>query len=104
MDSAGRVPAHAQLLEEEGEDVGSLAVECSVRGPAAGTRATSGSAAKTSPSRARGSGRWLADLAVLSQDLFSVPVADIPKTQAVLTLVGGQVVYDAGVLHTSAGR
>jgi predicted amidohydrolase YtcJ len=46
----------------------------------------------------------LADLAVLSQDLFSVPVPEIPKTRAVLTLVGGRVVYDAGVLHAAAAR
>ncbi|MFZ3215059.1 MAG: amidohydrolase [Candidatus Acidiferrales bacterium] len=41
----------------------------------------------------------LADLAVLSQDIFSVPTAELPKTQSVLTLVGGKSVYDAGVLH-----
>lgn len=41
----------------------------------------------------------LADLAVLSQDIFSVPAADLPKTESVLTMVGGKIVYDAGVLH-----
>jgi len=41
----------------------------------------------------------LADLAVLSQDIFSVPTAELPKTQSVLTLVGGKTVYDAGVLR-----
>ncbi len=41
----------------------------------------------------------LADLAVLSQDIFTVPIADLPKTTSVLTLVGGKVVYDAGVVH-----
>ena len=41
----------------------------------------------------------LADLAVLSQDIFSVPAADLPKTESVLTLVGGKIVYDAGVLR-----
>jgi len=41
----------------------------------------------------------LADLTVLSQDIFSVPAAELPKTQSVLTLVGGKTVYDAGVLH-----
>jgi len=40
-----------------------------------------------------------ADLAVLSQDIFSVPTTELPKTQSVLTLVGGKTVYDAGVLH-----
>ncbi len=41
----------------------------------------------------------LADLAVLSQDIFSVPTAELSKTQSVLTLVGGRIVYDAGILH-----
>jgi len=40
----------------------------------------------------------LADLAVLSQDIFSVPFPDLPKTESVLTLVGGKVVYDAKVV------
>ena len=40
----------------------------------------------------------LADLAVLSQDIFKVSAADLPKTESVLTLVGGKVVYDAGVI------
>jgi predicted amidohydrolase YtcJ len=37
----------------------------------------------------------LADLAVLSQDIFTIPPPDLPKTESVLTLVGGNVVYDA---------
>jgi predicted amidohydrolase YtcJ len=40
----------------------------------------------------------LADLAVLSQDIFKVATADLPKTESVLTLVGGKVVYDANIL------
>jgi predicted amidohydrolase YtcJ len=36
-----------------------------------------------------------ADLAVLSQDIFTIPPQDLPKTESVLTLVGGRVVYDA---------
>jgi hypothetical protein len=44
----------------------------------------------------------LADLAVLSQDILSVPVADLPKTESVLTMVGGRVVYDSGVLQRSS--
>lgn len=36
----------------------------------------------------------LADLAVLSQDIFTVPPQELPKTQAVLTLVGGKIVVD----------
>jgi predicted amidohydrolase YtcJ len=41
----------------------------------------------------------LADLAVLSQDIFTVPLPDLPKTESILTLVGGKVAYDAGVLR-----
>jgi predicted amidohydrolase YtcJ len=40
----------------------------------------------------------LADLAVLSQDIFTVPIGDLPKTESVLTLVGGKIVYDAKVV------
>jgi predicted amidohydrolase YtcJ len=38
----------------------------------------------------------LADLVVLSQDIFHVAPPDIPRTQTLLTIVGGKVVYDAG--------
>ena len=41
----------------------------------------------------------LADLAVLSQDIFSVPAADLPKTESVLTMVSGKTVYDSGILR-----
>jgi predicted amidohydrolase YtcJ len=40
----------------------------------------------------------LADLAVLSQDIFTVPPPDLPKTSSVLTIIGGNIVYDAQVL------
>lgn len=43
----------------------------------------------------------LADLAVLSQDIFTVPVRELPKTVSVLTMVGGKVVYDSGVLDSA---
>lgn len=36
----------------------------------------------------------LADIAVLSQDMFTVPVADLPKTRSVLTIVGGHIAYE----------
>jgi predicted amidohydrolase YtcJ len=42
----------------------------------------------------------LADLAVLSQDIFTVPIPELPKTESILTLVGGKTVYDAKVLRT----
>jgi hypothetical protein len=38
----------------------------------------------------------LADLAVLSADYFSVPEDEIKRIEAVLTLVGGKVVYGTG--------
>jgi predicted amidohydrolase YtcJ len=40
-----------------------------------------------------------ADLAVLSQDIFHVPPPAIPATTSVLTVIGGRVAWDAGVLH-----
>ncbi len=39
-----------------------------------------------------------ADLAVLSQDIFSVTPPELPKTESVLTMVGGKIVYDANVV------
>ena len=38
----------------------------------------------------------LADLAVLSQDIFAVPLETIGKTRVVTTMVGGKIVYNAG--------
>ena len=40
----------------------------------------------------------LADLVVLNQDYFSVRDADLKKTRAVLTIVGGRIVHDLKVL------
>ena len=40
----------------------------------------------------------LADIAVLSQDIFQVPFKDLPNTESILTLVGGRIVFDAKVL------
>ncbi len=39
-----------------------------------------------------------ADLVALSQDILTVPLTQLPATKSLLTLVGGQVVYDAGQL------
>jgi predicted amidohydrolase YtcJ len=41
----------------------------------------------------------LADLVVLNQDYFSVPEERIKDVRSVLTVVDGDVVHDAGVLH-----
>ena len=40
----------------------------------------------------------LADIAVLSQDVFTVPTDSLPGTVSVVTVVGGRIAYDAGVL------
>lgn len=36
----------------------------------------------------------LADVAMLSQDIFKVPVPELPKTTSVLTVVGGRIVHE----------
>jgi len=41
----------------------------------------------------------LADLAVLSQDPFTAAVEELPRIESVLTLVGGKVAWDAGLLR-----
>ncbi len=43
----------------------------------------------------------LADLAVLSQDIFTVPPEKLPATESVLTLIGGEIVY--GSLPSTGG-
>ena len=40
----------------------------------------------------------LADLVVLDRDYFAVPDSDIKKIRSLLTIVGGNVVHDAGAL------
>jgi predicted amidohydrolase YtcJ len=40
----------------------------------------------------------LADLAVLSQDIFTIPPQTLPATRSVLTLVGGKIVFDSGAI------
>lgn len=40
----------------------------------------------------------VADLAVLSQNIFAVPIPKMLQTESVLTMVNGVVVYDAGLL------
>src|SRR5439155_1480972 len=41
----------------------------------------------------------LGDLAVLSQDIFTVPLGELSQTESVLTMVGGKVADDAGVVQ-----
>ena len=40
----------------------------------------------------------LADLAVLSADVFSVPSSELPGITSVMTMIGGRVVHDVGVI------
>lgn len=44
----------------------------------------------------------LADLAVLSQDNFTVPFFLLPATESVLTVVDGRVVGAAGVVEAES--
>jgi len=44
----------------------------------------------------------LADLAVLSQDLFNIPSEQIPQTESLLTVLDGRVVHEAGPLRSTA--
>lgn len=39
----------------------------------------------------------LADLTVLSQDIFTIPLQDLPGTTSVLTMIGGKIIYEAGI-------
>jgi predicted amidohydrolase YtcJ len=41
----------------------------------------------------------LADLAVLSTDIFKVPPGALPNTKSMLTLVDGKIIYDAHELR-----
>lgn len=56
---------------------------------------TSGSAFAEMKEREKGTiaKGMLADLAVLSQNIFEVPPPALPETQSVITIVGGKVVY-----------
>ncbi len=40
----------------------------------------------------------LADLVVLSQDIFAAPASELPRVKSILTIVGGKIVYDEKVL------
>jgi len=42
----------------------------------------------------------LADLVVLSQDIFKVPLDAVARTESLLTMVGGKIVYDASASST----
>jgi predicted amidohydrolase YtcJ len=46
----------------------------------------------------------LADLAMLSQDIFTVSTSRIPETTSLLTIVGGKVVYDPSVISVPPAR
>jgi predicted amidohydrolase YtcJ len=46
----------------------------------------------------------LADLAILSQDIFRVPADSLPETTSVLTIVDGKIAYDAGQIVSDSGK
>ncbi|HEX7680735.1 MAG TPA: amidohydrolase family protein, partial [Thermoanaerobaculia bacterium] len=46
----------------------------------------------------------LADLAILSQDIFHVPAEALPATTSVLTIVDGKVAYDAGTINRTVRK
>jgi predicted amidohydrolase YtcJ len=57
---------------------------------------TRGSAAAELAERQKGTiaRGMLADVALLSQDIFKVPAADLPRTTSVLTIVNGRIVLE----------
>jgi len=61
------------------------------------TAYTSGSAAAEFAEHDKGMLKpgMLADMALLSQDIFKVPTPDLPRTLSILTMVNGKVVHSA---------
>jgi predicted amidohydrolase YtcJ len=61
------------------------------------TAYTAGSAAAEFAEREKGQLKagMLADMALLSQDIFKVPPSDLPRTVSVLTIVNGRIVHSA---------
>jgi predicted amidohydrolase YtcJ len=91
MDGAGQggaVPTGATYVPDE-----RITVEDAVRAYTFGSAYAAFSDAKVGTLEA---GK-LADLAVLSQDIFAVPRKTIGKTRVVMTIVGGKIVYSAGL-------
>lgn len=46
----------------------------------------------------------LADLAILSEDVFSVPAAQLPSIRSVLTIINGKIVYQRSARATNLAR
>jgi predicted amidohydrolase YtcJ len=69
----------------------SLTVEQAVRAYTSGAAF----AEMTEAKKGRIAAGMVADLAVLSQDIFSVPPPELPKTKSVMTIVGGKVAWEA---------
>ena len=61
------------------------------------TAYTRGSAAAELADRQKGTiaAGMLADVALLSQDIFKVPITDLPRTTSVLTIVNGRIVHES---------
>lgn len=60
---------------------------------------TRGSAYAESAERQKGTiaPGMLADVALLSQDIFKTPIPDLPKTTSLLTIVNGRIVHRSGI-------
>jgi predicted amidohydrolase YtcJ len=67
---------------------------------------TRGSAAAELAERQKGTiaSGMLADVALLSQDIFKAPIADLPKTTSVLTIVNGRIVHETLPRAPAAGK
>ncbi|MGW3730035.1 amidohydrolase family protein [Streptomyces sp. NPDC000851] len=67
-------------------------------GPVSPALCIQGSAKPTDKNDGKGILRpgYYGDLAVLSDDFFTVPEQDIPHIESLLTLVGGRIVHAAG--------
>jgi hypothetical protein len=44
----------------------------------------------------------LADLTILSDDIMKIPAPDILRTRCLMTVIGGEIVYDSGELGAGA--
>ena len=46
----------------------------------------------------------LADIAVLSQDIFTVAASELPGTESLLTIIDGRVAYEKATRSSSTSR
>ena len=92
-------PGPDTVLVQDGNALDTLGKEHAITAKEALTLYTINNARIMGVEKERGSvepGK-LADLAVLSQDILSVPADAIRETKALMTVVGGKVVYRNGI-------